>query len=106
MLGCGFRPGMQAELQKMIDDGKSDEQIRAAFVAKYGNIVLIAPTAHGFDIAAWITPFAALITGALIVIFVVSKWRSRAVTATASGPVDTRLQDRVEEELQKFTPED
>ena len=97
---------MQAELQKMIDDGKTDEQIRSTFVAKYGNIVLITPTAHGFDVTAWIMPFAALITGALAVVFIVYKWRGRAVTTSASGPVDTKFQDRVEEELKKYTPED
>jgi cytochrome c-type biogenesis protein CcmH len=97
---------MQAELHRMIDEGKTDEQIRATFVAKYGTTVLIVPTAHGFDITAWIMPFAALITGALAVVFVVYKWRNRAVVAGASGPVDTKLQDRVEEELKRFTPED
>jgi len=106
MLGCSFRPPMQAELQKMIDEGRTDEQIRTAFVAKYGAIVLSAPTMHGFDITAWLMPFVALIAGALFVIFVVHKWRGHAVTAPTTGPVDTKFQDRVEEELQKFTPED
>ena len=107
MPACGFRPGMQAELHKMLDEGKSDEQIKQAFVAKYGTTVLIVPSTHGFDITAWIMPFAALITGALAVVFVVYKWRRNpAVVAGGSGPVDTKLQDRVEEELKKFTPED
>jgi len=106
MPACGFRPGMQAEVRQMMDDGKSDEQIRAAFVAKYGPTVLIVPGTHGFDITAWIMPFAALIIGALAVVFVVYKWRTQPVVAHGSGPVDTTLHDRVEEELKKFTPED
>lgn len=107
MPACGFRPGMQAELQKMLDEGKTDEQIHEAFIAKYGNTVLIMPTTHGFDITAWIMPFAALIAGALAVVFVVYKWRRNPALADGgAGPVDTKLQDRVEEELKKFTPED
>jgi len=106
MPGCGFRGPMQAELQKMLDEGKTDDEIRTAFVAKYGPAVLIVPTAHGFDLAAWVMPFAALLSGALAVVFIVYKWRNRPMLATGSGPVDTKLQDRVEEELRKFTPED
>jgi cytochrome c-type biogenesis protein CcmH len=97
---------MQAELQKMLDEGKTDDEIRTAFVAKYGPSVLIVPTAHGFNLAAWIMPFAALITGALAVVYIVYKWRNRPSIAAAGGPVDTKFQDRVEEELKKFTPED
>lgn len=106
MPACGFRSGMQAELHKLIDEGKSDEQIRTEFVAKYGTTVLIVPTTHGFDITAWLAPLAALLTGALAVVFVVYKWRTHAAPAGTTGPVDTAIQDRVEEELKKFTPED
>jgi cytochrome c-type biogenesis protein CcmH len=105
MPACGFRPGMQAELHKMLDEGKSDDEIKQAFITKYGTTVLIVPTTHGFDITAWIMPFAALITGLLAVVFVVYKWR-KTPAAAGAGPIDVKLQDRVEEELKKFTPED
>jgi cytochrome c-type biogenesis protein CcmH len=97
---------MQAELHKMLDEGKTDDQIQQVFVAKYGTTVLIVPSTHGFDITAWIMPFAALIAGALAVVFVVYKWRKNPAMVAGGGPVDTKLQDRVEEELKKFTPED
>ena len=106
MIGCGHSVPMRAELKKMIDDGKTDEQITAAFVQKYGKWVLSAPTMEGFNITAWVMPFAALIAGAMVVAFVVRNWRAGAVATPSAGPLDVKYQDRVEEELTKFTPED
>ena len=36
----------------------SDKQILDSFAAKYGATVLAAPTTQGFDLVAWIAPFA------------------------------------------------
>ena len=47
-----------SELRTDIAAGMTDEQILSAFVAKYGATVLAAPPAHGFDLVAWIAPFA------------------------------------------------
>ena len=44
--------------------GQSDQQILTAFVAKYGAVVLAAPTTQGFDLVAWIAPFAVFARGA------------------------------------------
>ena len=96
---------MLADLGNQIDQGKSDNAIMAYFVEKYGTTVLAAPPASGFNLAAWIMPFAALGIGALMVLFFVWRFRSR----WAGVPVDenlTKYQQKVEEELEKFTPED
>ncbi len=106
MIGCGHSVPMKAELKKMIEDGKTDDQITAAFIQKYGKWVLSAPTTEGFNITAWIMPFAALIAGAMIVAFIVRNWSARAVATPSAGPIEAKYQDQVEEELKKFTPED
>jgi cytochrome c-type biogenesis protein CcmH len=48
----------------MIDSGMTEDQILDAFVAKYGQTVLAAPPANGFNLAAWIVPFAGFLFGA------------------------------------------
>ncbi len=107
MIGCGHSGPMKAELKKMIEDGKTDDQITAAFVQKYGKWVLSAPTTEGFNITAWVMPFVALVAGAMLVAFIVKSWRARTVAAPSTpGPVDVKYSEKVEEELKKFTPED
>ena len=63
--------------------GDSDSLVLQSFVQKYGNTVLAAPTASGFNMVAWITPFA---------IFVVasgmrSGWFGYGRRATLAQPV-------------------
>jgi len=98
---------MFAELGKLVDQGLTDEQIIAHFVDKYGTPVLAAPPASGFNLTAWIMPFAALALGALLAIYFLRQFRSR--WAGVTPPTDSDLakyHDKVEEELKRFTPED
>ena len=41
------------------------EAILASFVTRYGEKVLSAPTASGFNLAAWVTPFLVILIGAV-----------------------------------------
>jgi cytochrome c-type biogenesis protein CcmH len=97
---------MFAELGKLVDQGESDEQIISHFVEKYGTTVLAAPPASGFNLTAWITPFAALAIGALLALYFLRQFRARWATATPAKTDLAKYQDKVEEELKKFTPED
>ena len=104
---CPSSGPMFAELGKHVDEGMSDEEITAYFVDKYGTTVLAAPPASGFNLTAWIMPFAALAVGMMVAIYFLRQFKSR--WAGASEPatdLTTKYQDKVEEELSKFTPED
>ncbi|PYS40632.1 MAG: hypothetical protein DMG14_09900, partial [Acidobacteria bacterium] len=103
---CPSSGPMFAELGKLIDQGKSDDDILSYFVEKYGTTVLAAPPASGFNLAAWVMPFAALAIGALLAIYFLRQFRSRWVAAEQPTEGLSKYQDKVEEELKKFTPED
>jgi len=99
---------MMKELETHIDAGETDAQIIAAFSEKYGLTVLSEPPATGFNLLAYILPFAALLIGALIAAYVARTWKQSAVPQTGP-PVDATTDPRfqkVEDELKKFTPED
>jgi cytochrome c-type biogenesis protein CcmH/NrfF len=105
-LECGSGVGMKKELAEMVDQGKDDKTILAAFAEKYGAAILSAPPASGFNLAAWLMPFFALGFGAVVAVYLVRRFSARWSPA-APGSVDTaKYQTRVEEELRKFTPED
>ena len=97
---------MMVDLGKQIDAGKSDEEIIAYFQNKYGTAVLAAPPASGFNLAAWIMPFVALGIGGLAAIYFLRRFRASWAGAPSTNTDLAKYQDKVEEELKKFTPED
>ena len=104
-INCPSSGPMLAELADQIDQGKNDESIVSYFVQKYGMTVLSAPPASGFNLTAWIMPFAALVIGAILVAYFARRFRARWA-APAADVDSTKYQARVEEELKKYTPED
>src|SRR5215471_18250785 len=51
----------KAELRQIDDllaQGKTEQQIIDAFVAQYGTIAYVEPPKHGFGLVAWVMPFA------------------------------------------------
>jgi len=73
-VGCTQSGQERSELAAMIANGDNDEKILGAFSAKYGATVLAAPTAHGFDVVAWIAPVAVFVAALLGTILLVRRW--------------------------------
>jgi cytochrome c-type biogenesis protein CcmH len=94
-VGCTSSTGELQELRAGIAAGQSDKEILDGFVAKYGAVVLAAPTTHGFDLVAWIAPFAVFAAALLGTILLVRRW---SVGRTAVAAVDSASLDPVERE--------
>ena len=47
---------MQAVIERKVEEGESNAEIRDYFVARYGEVVLASPDAGGFNIIAWVMP--------------------------------------------------
>ncbi|MFL5825226.1 MAG: cytochrome c-type biogenesis protein CcmH [Thermoleophilaceae bacterium] len=75
----------RAFIVRLIDQGKTKQQIKAALVAQYGDSVLAVPKKKGFDLAAWLVPILAFLLAATVIAFAVMRWR-RAKTAAAPEP--------------------
>jgi len=84
-VGCPDSDGMRKELQAAVTRGDSDSLVQQAFVQKYGPTVLAAPTTTGFDRTAWIMPFAVLLLGFGLVVYIVRLWKNRPEPAIADG---------------------
>lgn len=85
------------EIRRQIDDliaeGATDDEIRAHFVARYGEWIRLAPSAA----IAWIVPFAVLVGGTALLVAWLRK--PNAATATPTRLTDDerrRLRDEVE----------
>jgi cytochrome c-type biogenesis protein CcmH len=84
-VGCPASDGMRNELMALLSRGDSDSLVEQGLVQKYGPTVLAAPTTKGFDRAAYIMPFAALILGFGLTVLVIRAWKNRPAPATADG---------------------
>lgn len=73
---CTYSPGMHKEVLALEDQGKTADEIVAAFVAKYGEKVLMAPRPVGFNIAGYVVPgLTILLVGG--VMFAILRQRTR-----------------------------
>jgi cytochrome c-type biogenesis protein CcmH len=97
---------MLKDLGNQIDQGKSNDEVMAYFVEKYGTGVLSAPPKSGFNLTAWVMPFVALGIGMLVAIYFVRRFRAKWAGVPVTDVDVAKYQDKVEEELKKFTPED
>jgi len=54
-------------VRELVAEGKTDDEIRAYFVARYGEWALLEPSAHGVNWLVWLLPVALLVVGALVI---------------------------------------
>jgi cytochrome c-type biogenesis protein CcmH len=84
-VGCPDSARMIMELRNQISQGASDGAIQNWFVAKYGAIVLAAPSRGGFDDVAWIMPITVFVLATLGTAAVVWMWRRRWLRMAGAG---------------------
>ncbi len=82
---CPVSPRVHADIEALIAGGYSEDEIREAFVATYGERVLTAPKAQGFNLLAYVAPFAAIGTFAVFAGWLIHRWRNEPLVAD-SGP--------------------
>ena len=91
-VGCTYSARQLAEVREMVLRNDSNAAIKDAMVQKYGTTVLAAPTTSGFNIVAWIMPFAIFGLALAAVVLVVRAWKRRSppapITATTGVPLD------------------
>ena len=84
--------------------GMTNASILNWFANKYGPVVLAAPIRGGFDLVAWIMPFAVLAMGIAAVFYFLRLWKQRHAhaafaDASAASPFGTAggsdLRDRI-----------
>jgi len=90
-VGCTVSDSMRAELTAALDKGDNDDLVLQSFVQKYGATVLAAPTKSGFNVVAWIMPFAVLGVATWTAVFFVRRW------AGAPSPAQQRVEARMAE---------
>jgi len=72
---------LRVEIQEMLVAGRSDDEIKAFLVNRYGEFVLYRPEIGGNTLLLWVLPFALLLAG-LVVIIIAVRRRNRISAMT------------------------
>jgi cytochrome c-type biogenesis protein CcmH len=94
------------ELKQMIAQGLTKKQIKDRLVAQYGPSILATPQDHGFSLAAYLVPIAAVLAALVALAIAIPRWRRRRPPAgseddatPAMTAADAR---RLDEDLARF----
>jgi cytochrome c-type biogenesis protein CcmH len=110
---CGTAAGIKSDIRQRLVAGQSPDQIVDAYVAQFGEQIRSAPTASGFNLLAWVTPFAVLLAAGAAVVLLVRRWGGRgsapahaAAPAPAAGvagaaPPDRKTLERIERAIRE-----
>lgn len=109
---CGVYDRLTNLIRDKIRQGMGKEQIFQFMKVNFKEVILAAPEKKGFNLTAWVTPFAVVFAGALLLYQVLGGWvRKQAlntysdtgdVEVKAKKKVNSKYSKRVAEELKEF----
>ena len=105
MLHCAEKEEMHAIIRADLNKGMAEPAILQDLVNRFGEKVLAAPPARGFNLTAWVLPGIGLLIGLFLAIAFVRRWRRPALQAagpSTAPPVDESVRSAVEEEMKKY----
>ena len=92
---------MRGIIRERLAAGDNPDQVRAYFVEKYGDWILLSPPKSGFTLLVWVLPFVGLGIGLVLVAVVVRRW-SRAPRAATPSQLDPAVRERIRRELSEM----
>jgi cytochrome c-type biogenesis protein CcmH len=72
-------------IRRLIGQGRTKAQIKAALVDSYGRNVLAEPSDSGVGLAAWWIPVVLAPLGLLVALLAARRWRRRSAAVEAAG---------------------
>ena len=96
-----------SRIRELVEQGRSDAEIRRFFVERYGEWILLSPPKHGIALGVWLAPLVILGVGLLAAGFAVSRWSASVRQAEQLAEADpaalsrawTRIYDADREEV-------
>ena len=108
---CGTADAIRQEITERLGNGETPDQVVAAYVSRHGAQIRSAPSKAGFELLAWITPFAAILLAGLALIVVVRRWGAQAASGAGSAtgaaaptpflPEEQKALERVRREMRE-----
>jgi cytochrome c-type biogenesis protein CcmF len=107
LANCPMRPACHghtaqvARIRQLVAEGKTHDEIVAAFVAEHGQAVLAVPEDRGFNRLAWMLPYVLAAAGLITIIVNARRWSHHPAPASSGASVanDPALDARLDDEL-------
>ncbi|MBI4408850.1 MAG: cytochrome c-type biogenesis protein CcmH [Gemmatimonadetes bacterium] len=74
---------MKQVVRAQLAAGRTPDEVKAYFVARYGEWILLEPEPRGFNLAVYLLPVLALLAGLAVVGVVVRRWTRSGDVAQA-----------------------
>lgn len=74
----GLASDLRRDVKELLEAGKTDDEIRAYMVQRYGNVILFTPPMKGSSVWVWVLPAVAAVAGLVIGVRIVRR-RARLV---------------------------
>ena len=99
--GAPLAQQMRGVIRDRIALGHSKEEIRAYFLSRYGDYILMEPPKHGVNWLIWVAPFLLLVIGGFFLYKEVTHWVRDTPTPPSQSepPLDDQARKRIEREL-------
>jgi cytochrome c-type biogenesis protein CcmH len=83
---CTYSPALHREVIALWERGRTPDQIVEAFVAKYGESILMAPRPVGFNLAGYLVPGIVVAAVALLLAWILLRRGRRMEAVAAPSP--------------------
>ena len=104
-LQCGSGIPLKQEVRTLVSQGLARDEILLHFRDTYGEKILSTPVPEGFNLSAWIVPFAVIGVGAAVLVVSVRRWtapaRAEGESTVPRLEISERDRRRLDAELAK-----
>jgi cytochrome c-type biogenesis protein CcmH len=88
---------IRTEIVRLVEEGRSPDEVRDAISASFGDDVQLTPPASGFAGLVWVLPVVVLVVALVAVGTALARWRRREPSSPSDADralVDQALRDR------------
>ncbi len=95
---------MRQLIRERLAQGQSPDEIRAYFLSRYGDYILMEPQKTGLNWVLWAGPFILLAIGALFLYHTVARWvaQTSSIKPEDLSPIDELQRQRIDQELRSL----
>ena len=95
---------MRQLIRERLVQGQSPEEIRAYFLSRYGDYILLKPRKAGLNLVLWVGPFVLLGLGGILLYRTVARWVAQTTSLKSEEllPIDDLHRQRIDQEIRSL----